>query len=411
MDNNEEKTICRIQMNNWPVSFSEWYEAYITQVVGPNSKNNVPKISKDAREGLMDKLIFRARILLDPYAEDAKQGRESVNWIIARMATFFLENEDSKEQFLEWRSTERDKVEVLNEKYWNQKKRVKEFEKEHKDEFDRWDRWDKINDDEVMDCLDLMIEYGDELLKLDELGERLRKNYDRFLDLDSADFLNSYMLKTVSQIESDFYCNLLERIPSARNKLEDLKHDRWWNVDVNTREELLRCIELLMMEEKWNFIEDDFGLIAKKLLRPHEYILTKEAVILFRRVSDLYSIGDSRIVYFGEDGVDNIEDCLEIEYSDILDSEMSNNDKEEEEEKTKSQKILELAEKMRALSRELSVFIDENAICLDLTKELEIIYEEDYKNWKIKQEKEKRTRKREEKKNREEGKSKEEENR
>lgn len=389
MEKQEEKAVRRIKMEKWPISFSEWYEAYSAQIDESEEKNDSSKSKKNNREGLLDKLLFRVRLLFDSFATEAKQGRASMDWIVGEKATFFLESDDAKEQFMKWRNQEQDELNALKKQYVICKQSLNEYVKAHRKEWDRLgDRWDRMDDDEVYEYLRLMIEYGGELEKLEKLAMQLKKKRDKFWNLDVTDFLKTYIFKTVSQIESDFYCMVLEGIPSREN-LDKLKNDKWWVIDVKIREKILHNIELLMTEGKWNFLEEDFYLIAMKLLRPHEYILTKEAVMLFRRVSDLYSIGDSRILCFGdEEGVDNKDDCLEIEYSDILDSEMLESAKEEEGEKAKGQKILGLAENMRALSQELSIFIEENEICPDLTKEPEMIHEEYYKDWKIKKEQE-----------------------
>lgn len=46
MEKQEEKAVRRIKMEKWPISFSEWYEAYSAQIDESEEKNDSSKSKK-----------------------------------------------------------------------------------------------------------------------------------------------------------------------------------------------------------------------------------------------------------------------------------------------------------------------------------------------------------------------------
>jgi len=502
MNNQEQQEERQVKLDKWPVSFREWTDAYIIQILGDELKNYTQRRKKDVREGLIDKLKRRMELLfdlplvyknenlnflrlflsdeLDLYLEedellnllikwsgDEKNNIEILKDILSDAVDLYLEEEEINNLLEKWKDDEvkilrlvlSDVVDLCLEEEelseyiieWSNSKEnsikiVKLIlsdvidrclsEEKIQELFEKWTEWGKeqtrtsnyilpeesiffLQDEKnqkifeewqerelqeviakfqskydiaqnhserLMEILSkeanreeyeiLDKKYSKKEKELNDIKEKGKEKIRQMKRLDVIDFLKIPLFDNVSQCESDFYCFLLRNPFLDKNIIADLKGDKWWVIDIETRVRLLRNIELLMSEEKWGFIENDFYLIAMKLLRPHEYILTKESVVLLRKVCESYSVGNSRIYKFCEEKnseTDQDMDYLEIEYSDVLDSEMSESDDEEKTGMTKGEKILELANAMKALSRDLNIFIEKNEMCPDLKKEMEEI--------------------------------------
>ena len=505
MNNQEQQKEKQIKLDNWPVLFREWTDAYIVQILGNELNDYTQRVKKDVREGLIDKLMRRMQLIfdlplayknenpnflrlvlsdeLDVYLEEDEllscflkwrdSGKDNieilqlilsdvVDWyfekeeiqsllnrwedgeketlrlILWDVVDLYLEGDEVSEYIMDWNDNEKEKTEVLKsvlsdvverclgeeeiqilfEKYtdWEKQKISNYFlpeetsfflqDENNQKSFEEWrervlqeekNEWESKYNDAKDDMKKLMKKLGEardgkyEKLnakyskKEKELKDIVEKGKERMRwlrRLDVTDFLKRPVFNYVSQQESDFYCLLLSE-SFSKDILESLKEDKWWVVDIKVRVQLLRSIELLMAEEKWRFIEKDFFITAMKILRPHEYILTKASAGLLRRVCDLYSVGNSQIFRFCKDNaleeVKDSEDTkdsawLEIEYSDVLDLEMPESSSKEKAGMTTGEKILALAKSMDELSLELSAFIEKNTVYPDLKKEIEKMY-------------------------------------
>lgn len=373
----KQEKASRVDMDKWPVSFSQWTEAYAVQILGEKEK----KDRKSFREGMLDKVMFRGRLILDLFAEDAKQGKESIEWMMAKNSAFFMENEDTRELYFQWRNKEEDKICTLVKQYLENRDSFEAYKEKNRGKMDTigW-TWDKPFDDELEEYIRELLKYGKWYEDLEELEAKINKKSEEFRQLEPEDLLNKCMYKNVLKVESDFYCIVMENIPSSRREIDDLKHDKWWIIDVKIREKLLRSVELLMLEGGWNVSLNEFRLIAQKLLRPHEFILTKAVNGLLCSVESLYDICNSQRLRFLQE---NESEFIEMEYADI--SDLGFKCKSEEGAETKkgdvkiTNRILELVSEMNVLSQELNECIEENAICPDFMKETGMQIEEQNK--------------------------------
>lgn len=323
MSDREQTKVSIIHLNKWPVSFSEWTDAYIVQILNGNLNGYTVKGKKDTREGLMDKLMFRMKLIFESFPvyrnidiqeslleEDAeidlslsdqeiyevfgkKDGRDiwhasSSTFALPEGVEFFLEENWGKRQFEVWKEEKRREIFALARLYRKLKMDVDKLKK-------------RLNKEQNHDkYLKLEMRLVEQKSKLERMKKRGKGMVRRFRHLDVADFLKVHMFETVSKYESDFYCILLDEKFFNRKIQADLEDNKWWIIDVDIREKLLRCLERLLKKEKWGFAEKEYYLIVQKLLRPHEYILAKETKNLLQNVSLLYSVGNNQSFRFFE---------------------------------------------------------------------------------------------------------------
>lgn len=354
-----------IKFDQWPVTFTEWAEAYFREENPTYSGELSQDAKKNYREGVMDKLLFRINLILELPLLRESSNSVSHMWLFPQEYDFFLEEESNRKRFNDW----------LDEKWGaicHLENKIKKYEA----------ACEKL---EGHLGQDLENEFGRKYIKkqnkLEEAKKEKKKREEEYKELDVTDYLKYSLFDAVSLLESEFYCILLEDYFSTRDVLAALKAGKWWIVDIEKRKKILRCVEQLVGGEKWDFAEADFYLTAMKLLRPHEYILTAQVSGLLSTVKEVYSLGNSSSFRFFEEKGENDKDItfMEIVYSDVLELENASEIQDGAGAKTKGESILELSKAIGALSEELKGYVEENIIYPDINKELEMLIRRDFK--------------------------------
>lgn len=354
-----------IKFDQWPVTFTEWAEAYFREENPTYSGELSLEAKKNHREGVMDKLLFRINLILELPLLRESGNSVSHRWLFPQEYDFFLGEKGNRKLFYDFIDEKWEAICRLENKIKKYGVACKKLEGELGQDLDN----------------EIGRKYKKKQNKLEEAKKEKERREEEYKGLEVTDYLKYSLFDEVSLLESEFYCVLLDDYFSTRDVLAALKAGKWWIVDIEKRKKILRCVEQLVGDEKWAFAEADFYVTAMKLLRPHEFILTAQMSGLLSTVKEVYSLGNSSSLRFFEEKGENDKDTtfMEIVYSDALELENANEIQHGAGAKTKGESILELSKAIGALSEELKGYVEENITSPDINEELEMLIRRDFK--------------------------------
>ena len=105
----------KVVFDIWPVSFSDWLDAYYAQNedVAPKNYYTNKKVKKDTREGVMDKLMLRMQLLFDSLAVYKMVRPEFIRLGLSDELDLYIEEDEIYSLLKKWDDGTMEETEIL----------------------------------------------------------------------------------------------------------------------------------------------------------------------------------------------------------------------------------------------------------------------------------------------------------